>query len=81
MNATKEHPGVVTLLAPVSGVIVPLDHVPDRAFAERMVGDGASIDPLGNEVLAPCDGRILLVRQPRSKLCRAAAEPRRRARR
>ena len=61
MTIAHDDADVVTLLAPVSGVIVALDRVPDRAFAERMVGDGASIDPLGDEVLAPCDGTVLLV--------------------
>ena len=33
-------PGTLTLLAPVSGVLVPLDAVPDPAFAQRLAGDG-----------------------------------------
>ena len=48
----------LTLLAPVSGVVVPLDEVPDPVFAQRLVGDGVSIDPLGDEVLAPCDAVV-----------------------
>jgi phosphoenolpyruvate-protein phosphotransferase len=48
-------------MAPLSGVIVRLDDVPDPVFAQRMAGDGASIDPLSNRVLAPCDARVLLV--------------------
>lgn len=50
----------LTLLAPISGVIVPLDNVPDPVFAQRLAGDGISIDPLGEIVVAPCDA---LVRQ------------------
>ncbi len=50
----------LTLLAPVSGVIVPLDEVPDPVFAQRLAGDGVSIDPLSDVVVAPCDA---LVRQ------------------
>lgn len=48
----------LTLLAPVSGVIVPLEDVPDPVFAQRLAGDGLSIDPLGSEVLAPCDAVV-----------------------
>ena len=34
----------LVLRAPLSGIVVPLD-VPDPVFAQRMVGDGVSIDP------------------------------------
>ncbi len=46
------------VLAPLSGVIVPLDSVPDPVFANRMVGDGVSIDPTSCEVLAPFAGEV-----------------------
>ena len=48
----------LALLAPVSGVIVPLEEVPDPVFAQRLAGDGLSIDPLGSEVVAPCDAVV-----------------------
>ncbi|MDQ2766581.1 MAG: phosphoenolpyruvate--protein phosphotransferase, partial [Gemmatimonadota bacterium] len=51
----------LTLLAPLSGILVPLEKVPDPAFAQRLVGDGVSIDPLSDRVLAPCDARVLQV--------------------
>ena len=51
----------LTILAPLSGVVVSLEHVPDAAFAQRMVGDGVSIDPMSENVLAPCDARVLQV--------------------
>src|SRR5918999_3456928 len=47
------------LVAPVSGVIVPLDRVPDPVFAQRLVGDGIAIDPLDQRLVAPCDARVL----------------------
>ena len=50
----------LTLLAPVSGVVVPLDQVPDPVFAQRLAGDGVAIDPLDDQIVAPCDA---LVRQ------------------
>jgi phosphocarrier protein FPr len=52
---------VLTLMAPLSGVIVPLDQVPDPAFAQRFAGDGVAIDPLSARVLAPCDARVVQV--------------------
>ena len=52
---------VLSLLAPLSGVLVPLDQVPDAAFAQRLAGDGVSIDPLDDNLVAPCDARVLQV--------------------
>ena len=46
------------ILAPLSGVIVPLDSVPDPVFARKMVGDGVAIDPTSCEVLAPVAGAV-----------------------
>jgi phosphocarrier protein FPr len=51
--------GTLSLLAPVSGPLIPIEQVPDPVFAQKMVGDGISIDPLNNELLAPCSGEII----------------------
>jgi phosphoenolpyruvate-protein phosphotransferase len=48
----------LTLRAPVSGVIVPIEQVPDPVFAQRLAGDGLAIDPLAGEVVAPCDAVV-----------------------
>ena len=45
-------------MAPLSGVLLPLEQVPDPVFAQKMVGDGISLDPTSNELLAPLAGRI-----------------------
>ncbi|WP_280567436.1 phosphoenolpyruvate--protein phosphotransferase [Chromohalobacter sp. 296-RDG] len=45
--------------APVDGVLVTLDTVPDPVFAEGTLGDGLAIDPLGDTLCAPCDGEIV----------------------
>jgi len=47
------------LLAPVSGVIYPLERVPDPVFSQKLAGDGISIDPTDNILRAPCPGEIL----------------------
>jgi len=52
---------MITLLAPLSGVVVPLEQVPDPVFAERTVGDGISIDPTSQILVAPCDGRVIQI--------------------
>jgi phosphocarrier protein FPr/phosphocarrier protein len=38
--------------------MVPLDSVPDPVFAQKMVGDGVSIDPTSDELLAPLPGKV-----------------------
>ena len=43
------------LLAPVSGVIYPLERVPDPVFSQKLAGDGISIDPVDNVLRAPCE--------------------------
>lgn len=49
----------VVLKAPLSGYILPLEQVPDPVFAQKMVGDGISIDPVSQVLIAPCDGEII----------------------
>ena len=51
--------GTLVLTAPLSGQLVPIETVPDPVFAQKMVGDGVSIDPLSPVLLAPCDGEIV----------------------
>lgn len=48
----------IELKAPLDGLIFPLEQVPDPVFAQKMVGDGVSVDPLGEVLCAPCDGTV-----------------------
>jgi sugar PTS system EIIA component len=48
----------VTLLAPLSGTIVPLSEVPDPVFAQQIVGDGVAILPTEGLLLSPVDGWV-----------------------
>ena len=57
MDAT-DSAGTLLLMAPMTGVLVPIEKVPDPVFAEKLVGDGISIDPLSESLVAPCDGEI-----------------------
>ena len=54
-------PRRIGLLAPLSGILVPLECVPDPVFAQRTVGDGVSIDPTSCDVLAPAAGLVTLL--------------------
>jgi phosphocarrier protein FPr len=43
----------------MSGQLLRLEQVPDPVFAQKMVGDGISIDPVTQVLLAPCDGEVV----------------------
>ncbi len=47
------------IMAPLTGVMLALDQVPDPVFARKMVGDGFSIDPLSNVLVAPVAGEVV----------------------
>src|SRR3954463_10387620 len=46
------------IVAPLGGILVPLDQVPDPVFAQKMVGDGISLDPTSDVLLAPVAGTV-----------------------
>ena len=48
----------VTILAPVRGVLVPMETIPDPVFAQKLVGEGISIDPLEGRLHAPVAGEV-----------------------
>lgn len=51
----------LSFVAPVSGKVIDLSQVPDDAFAQRLVGDGAAIDASGEIVVAPVDGKLEMI--------------------
>ncbi len=51
----------VRLVAPLSGCLLPIEQVPDPVFAQKMVGDGISIDPISTVLQSPCDGEVVQV--------------------
>ncbi|MDR2338916.1 MAG: phosphoenolpyruvate--protein phosphotransferase [Deltaproteobacteria bacterium] len=56
---TPSHPKQTRILvAPVTGLITPLEQVPDPTFAQKMVGDGVAIDPAGEQLVSPCEGKV-----------------------
>lgn len=63
MSSSTSSPGriasAIALKAPLSGYLVPIEQVPDPVFAQKMVGDGISIDPTNQTLVAPCDGEVI----------------------
>src|SRR3954454_7013686 len=47
------------IFAPLSGQVWSLERVPDPVFAQKMVGDGLSIDPTDSVLVAACDGEVV----------------------
>ena len=52
-------PDSLTVFCPLDGNAVSLTQVPDPVFSERMLGDGLAIDPTGETVYSPIDGKII----------------------
>jgi phosphoenolpyruvate-protein phosphotransferase len=46
-------------ISPLSGQVWPLERIPDPVFAQKMVGDGLSIDPTDSVLVAACDGEVV----------------------
>ena len=48
----------IILEAPLSGIVYPIESVPDPVFSQKMAGDGLSIDPTSHTLYAPLDGTV-----------------------
>ncbi|WP_342439621.1 PTS system trehalose-specific EIIBC component [Paenibacillus sp. FSL L8-0436] len=58
-DGTKESAAnVLEIVSPVRGQIVPLEEVPDPAFAERQMGKGVAVNPSEGKVYAPFDATV-----------------------
>lgn len=49
----------IQLLAPLTGIVVPLSEVPDPVFSQKTLGPGMAIDPTTTEMVAPCKGKVV----------------------
>ena len=47
--------------AVVPGRVIDIAEVPDAVFSSKMMGDGYAVEPAQDEILAPCDGQVVLV--------------------
>ncbi|MFB5678406.1 PTS glucose transporter subunit IIA [Paenibacillus terreus] len=48
----------LAIMAPITGQAVSLEQVPDPAFAGKMMGEGAAIEPAEGKMYAPFDGKV-----------------------
>lgn len=47
--------------APLKGTVVELEHVPDKTFSDKILGDGIAVMPEEGKVYAPVSGEIACV--------------------
>lgn len=59
--AKKRNPDEGKIYAPASGQAVPLERVPDKVFAEKVIGDGIAVILESDVITAPATGKILTV--------------------
>ena len=45
-------------VSPMTGILHPMEEVPDPAFSEKLMGDGFAVELTDGEVKAPMGGRI-----------------------
>lgn len=51
----------MTINAPLTGRIAPINEAPDEIFAQKMMGDGIVIFPTDNILVAPVAGQITMI--------------------
>ena len=61
LQAPSQAKQALRLVAPLSGFLLPIEQVPDPVFAQKMVGDGISIDPTSTVLVAPCEGEVIQI--------------------
>lgn len=58
-GATASAAGAFAIGAPVSGEVVSLASVPDRVFADGVMGPGAAVRPSASQIAAPVAGTVV----------------------
>lgn len=61
LSSQPETTGGLSLKAPLSGILVPIERVPDPVFSQKMVGDGIALEPTSQTLMAPCAGRVVML--------------------
>lgn len=59
--ATAAEGSRITVAAPMSGRVMPLQEVEDEVFASGIAGQGVAILPEDGEISAPCDGKVTVL--------------------
>lgn len=60
-ETNRQDAAETNLYVPVRGEVLTIDKAADPAFASKVLGDGAAINPADGIVCAPCDGTVSLL--------------------
>ena len=61
MKRKRDEKQTESILAPMSGQVVPLEQVPDEVFSQKLMGDGMAVIPEDGKVYAPVSGQVITV--------------------
>lgn len=48
----------IAILAPIAGDVIPITHVSDPTFSEKILGEGLAIKPAGGRAVSPIEGTV-----------------------
>lgn len=55
---TETNGKTITLYSHMNGTVVKLEDVEDEVFSQKILGEGAAVEPSEGKLYAPCDGKI-----------------------
>lgn len=55
---TETNGKTITLYSHMNGTAVKLENVEDEVFSQKILGEGAAVEPSEGKLYAPCDGKI-----------------------
>ncbi len=59
LSHKEESTADLTICAPISGTVIPIEDVPDVVFSEKIIGEGIAIQPTGDKIVAPCNCTVI----------------------
>ena len=65
----KKRQKEMAVYSPMDGISIKLSDVPDEAFSERILGDGAAVIPKNGNVYSPVDGEIIDITDSKHAFC------------
>ena len=51
----------IVLTAYMNGTVIPLERVEDEVFSQKILGEGAAIEPEEGKLYSPCNGKVAMI--------------------
>lgn len=51
----------IEIYSPINGEIIQIDTIPDKMFANKMLGDGIGFIMNEDTVYSPCEGKVMMI--------------------